>query len=210
MAQKRISSTTFAWLAVAAMAMLAACVRHEGKEIVLESLTKQQRYYTVEAETEVVVHQRSSDKSLLALLGDREIVIPVVAHLKAGIDLSTIKEENVTYDDSTVHFVLPDPVIVMESAEIDWDNVDENVGLLRKGFSAAEIAEISAAGSAKIKKVVPRMNLVELSQNRAKMVLEAIARTAGYKADIVMPTYTDRETIGLVRNASERKTNGRQ
>ncbi|MDY5968867.1 MAG: DUF4230 domain-containing protein [Bacteroidales bacterium] len=206
MAHNGSSSKILTWLAMAAFALLTACAsNNDGKEVLQKSLAKQQMYYTVEAETEVIVHNKTSNQNLLALLGDREIVIPVVARLKAGIDLSLIKKEDVSYEGHTVRFVLPDPVIVMESVEIDWDNVDENVGLLRKGFTDEEIAEIAAVGSKSIRMTVPKTEIVEMAQNRAKLVLETIAKTAGYKAIVISPKYSFNETIGFVRNANEHK-----
>ncbi|MDE6355153.1 MAG: DUF4230 domain-containing protein, partial [Prevotella sp.] len=58
-------------------------------------------------------------------VGERKIAIPMTATIKAYVDLGDFSEANVQRDGNRMTIVLPDPVLVLTSSEIDHDNVKE-------------------------------------------------------------------------------------
>lgn len=156
--------------------------------------------YTVEAEVEVLVegHGQNGTAEWKSLFGSRDIIVPVKAYLKAGIDLSKI--EDVEVRGNMVYVLLPDPVIEIESTEIPWEKVVASVSGLRDKFSNREKEFLTRKGRIKILEDMGNLDLIEPAQEHAEQIVANLIRGMGYTPVFkARPIYTERELIRFVK-----------
>ena len=110
------------------LVMLAVgCTSNRASEQQLRSeISRIPMLYTMEAEVEVLVegHGENGTAEWKAMFGTRDIILPVRANVKAGIDLSKITQLEI--DGDKVYVTLPDPVIEVESTVIPWGEVSRD------------------------------------------------------------------------------------
>jgi len=178
---------------------LSSCSCKKEKEQELrESFNSIPMLYTVEAVTQVYVESMDSEESLMRYFGSRNIIVPVSANVKAGIDLS--KMEDIKIEGNTVYVTLPDPEIEIESSRIVYSGIVSNVTGLRQGFSDEEITAISQAGREKIEKNLDNLGLIEPAQKQAEAAITAIVEKAGMNVVFKKrPVYREKELIQLVK-----------
>jgi len=145
-------------------------------EALKEAFNTTPMLYTVEAVAQVYVESEDSPQSFMKALGDRKIVVPVKANVKAGIDMSQVE---VSYQDGKYYITLPDPIIELESTEIQYDEMTSYVSGFRDEFSDAEITALASTGREKIIKKLPQMDLVEPAQLNAEQFIRGLATKLG-------------------------------
>ena len=161
--------------------------------------------YTVEAEVQVLVegHGENGTNEWKSFFGKRDIIIPVKAHVKVGIDLSKLSDMNVEGD--KVYITLPDPTIELESTEILWDEVVSDVSGMRSGFTAKEQEFLTQQGKMKIMGELPDMDLVQPAQEHAEQVLGNMISALGYKAVFrARPVYEEFDFVRLINDVEDK------
>ncbi len=128
--------------------------------------------------------------------GDRKIIIPMEARIKAYIDFSTFGPGNVeVLPDSTIRIRLPDPQIVLTSTKIDHGGIKSFVDFGRSRFTQAEMAEYEKQGRAAIIHSIPQMGITENARAHAYRFFLPIVEAMGYPADKIIvdfgQPYTD-------------------
>ena len=171
------------FLLLLALLPLGSCRRPDPETVkadVIREVGKSPMLYTVKARAQVIVTDQDEPGSYKRYFGSRTVMIPVIATLKAGVDLSKI--EKVTYDkeDGSIRIVLPPPVIEIESTTIDNLHIVTDVGPLRYDFSEDEIALLASKGRKQIEDLLPQLDLVKPAQERAAQMLASIAEKLGY------------------------------
>jgi len=164
-----------------AVLLVSACSNGSkpDKEQIRYAINQTPMIYTVEAVAQVYVESTDTKESLKSYFGDRTIVVPVKANVKAGIDLSKIQDINIQGD--AVHLTLPDPIIEIESTEIVYEDMAVNVSGIRGGFKDEEITRIAALGKDKIAENLYNMDLVEPAQQQAEAILSGIGQKMGVR-----------------------------
>lgn len=119
--------------------------------------------------------------------GDRKIIIPMEARIKAYIDFSTFGAGNVEIlPDSTIRIKLPDPQIVLTSTKIDHKGIKSFVDFGRSSFTQAEMAEYERQGRAAIIESIPRMGITETARTHAYHFILPIVEAMGYPTDKII------------------------
>lgn len=156
--------------------------------------------YTVEATVDVLVegHGRDGAGEWKAFFGKRDIILPVKANVKVGIDLSQIKDLEIKGD--KVYILLPDPVVQIESTEIPWEEVVVNVTGMRENFSAKEKEFLTQKGKEKIMAQIPKMDLIAPAQQHAELVLSTLISSMGYTPVFkARPVYRELDFVRLIQ-----------
>ncbi len=130
--------------------------------------------------------------------GDRKIIIPMEARIKAYIDFSSFGPDNVEIlPDSTIRIKLPDPQIVLTSTKIDHGGIRSFVDFGRSRFTQAEMAEYEKQGRAAIIHSIPQMGITETARTHAFRFIRPIVEAMGYPTDKIIVDfgqhYTDRD-----------------
>ena len=106
--------------------LVASCGKSRVSESELKSeISRIPMIYTVEAVAQVNIEETDAETSLLSFFGNRNIIVPIKANLKAGIDLS--KLDDISIEGDKVYITLPDPVIEIESTKILHDQMITDV-----------------------------------------------------------------------------------
>ena len=114
-------------------------------------------------------------------LGDRKVAIPMDATLKAYIDFESFSERNIERNGRRITILLPDPKVVMTSSKIDQKNIKQYVGLVRSGFTDAEMTNYEQQGRASILQNIPRMGIIDTAKENAARVLVPMLVQMGYQ-----------------------------
>ena len=183
------------------MLVLMACQPRASEKQLRNQVSAIPMLYTVEAEVQVLVegHGQNGTNEWKAFFGKRDIIIPVKAHVKVGVDLSRIREMDVEGD--RVYVTLPDPTIDLESTEILWDEVVSDVSGMRDHFSAKEKEFLTQQGKMKIMGELPQMDLVQPAQEHAEQVLGNLISALGYKPVFrARPVYEEFDFVRLIND----------
>ena len=184
---------------------VAGCADNKGpllpdEEQLAAEFSRVPMLYTVEAQVEVLVEGQGKDGTAewKSIFGKREIIVPVRANIKAGIDLSAIDDMKVEGD--KVWLTLPDPVIEIESTEIPWHEVVSNVTGMRDEFSNREKEFLTRKGRMKIVSDLSSLDLVVPAQEHAEQLITHLLNSFGYKPVFrKRPVYTERELLQFVK-----------
>ena len=180
---------------------LMACQSRVSEKQLRNEISAIPMLYTVEAEVQVLVegHGKNGTNEWKGFFGKRDIIIPVKAHVKVGIDLSKI--QNMEVEGDRVYVTLPDPVIDLESTEILWDEVVSDVTGVRDEFSAKEKEFLTRQGKMKIMGELSQMDLVEPAQEHAEQVLGNMISALGYKPVFrAKPVYEEFDFVRLIND----------
>lgn len=181
--------------------VILACGSRVNEDQLRSEVTAIPMLYTVEAEVQVMVegHGLNGANEWKALFGKRDIIIPVKANIKVGIDLSKIQDIDIQGD--KVYITLPDPVIQLESTQVLWDEVVSDVSGMRDHFSAKEKEFLTKQGKQKIMAQLPDMDLVLPAQEHAEQVLGNLVAALGYKPVFrARPVYEEFDFVRLVND----------
>ena len=168
--------------------------RPVSEEELLHSINTTPMLYTVQCVAQTTVIERSS--RAMDLFGQRTAIIPVEANIKAGIDLSQLK--NIRISGKTVYITLPDPVIEIESTRILNEEIVTSVARLRSDFTNDELAQIARKGTDAIRNDLGKYNIVVPAQEQAELVIAAIVNRMGYEAVFEnRPKYENQDLFNL-------------
>lgn len=184
-------------LVTVACVCLCGCTQHQVTEDdVLQSINNAPMLYTAQCVAQTTVIERSS--RIKDLFGQRTAIIPVEANIKAGIDLSKLKD--VRIDGDKVYITLPDPVIEIESTRILNDQIVTSVAPLRSNFSNDELARIADKGADDIRNNLNKYGLVEPAQEQAELIISAIVSKMGLTAVFQKrPVYENSDLIKFIK-----------
>jgi hypothetical protein len=116
-------------------------------------------------------------------LGERKVAIPMDATLKAYIDFSQFSESNVERDGSKITILLPDPKVELTSSKINQQEIRSYVGLVRAGFSDAELTRYEQQGREAVIQSIPRMGIVDMARQNAARALVPLLQQMGYRQE---------------------------
>ena len=177
----RLKKILNCFVAIGAMALLLiSCNSGVTKDTQIElknAISQVPMIYTVEAVAQIFVDNKDTQESLKSYFGDRVIVVPLKANIKAGVNLS--KLDSLYFKDGVAHVVLPDPEIEIESTEIAYEDMIFNVSGMRDRFSEEEITALASAGRQKIVENLYKMDLIEPATKQAEAILQGIAARLG-------------------------------
>ncbi len=157
--------------------------------------------YTVQAQVEVIVEGHGEDGTgeWKSMFGQRDIIVPVKANVKVGIDLSQLHDIEIS--GSKVYIQLPDPVIQLESTQIAWDEVIDHVSGFRDNFSNKEKEFLTKKGKLKIMGEIPQLDMVRPAQEHAEQIIGNLLSSLGYTPIFkVRPEYQEFDFVRLIKD----------
>lgn len=186
-------------LLLLAALMTVGCGKNRASENELRSeISRIPMIYTVEAVAQVNIEETDAETSLLSFFGNRNIIVPVKANLKAGIDLS--KLDDISIEGDKVYITLPDPVIEIESTKILHDQIIADVTGFRDEFKSGEEAKLAKIGREKIEANLSKYGLIEPAQEQAEQILTGIVGKLGYTACFkARPTYSEKDLVTFIK-----------
>ena len=124
---------------------------------------------------------KANDNKTWYKAGDRKILMSCRASLKAGIDLSAIKEDNIQVDDKTISIQVPPAKLISlsmppEDIIVEYQEID----LFRTPFKAGERDALAAQAEAQIRSSAEAMGILQTADANAKNLVTDFLKRAGY------------------------------
>jgi hypothetical protein len=119
--------------------------------------------------------------------GDRKILISCKAKVKAGVDLSTLKEGDITVSGNTITIELPPAEITsftMDPKQVKTEM--ESITGFRDGFTQSDKNNYMRQGEKSIKDDLKQTNLLKDAEDNARVFLEDFYKQLGFEKVIVM------------------------
>lgn len=135
---------------------------------------------TTEYELSKVV--RARDEDTWYKVGERRMLVSCRAQIKAGIDLSQIRDIDIQADGDRISIKLPPPQILTFS--IPPENIKvvySDVGPFRSPFSQAETNAIMQQAERQIRRQADSLNILQQAQEGAAVFVRNFFQQAGYK-----------------------------
>lgn len=130
--------------------------------------------------------------------GDRKILLSCKARVKAGINLNTIKDSDISVKGKTITIQLPPPEIV--SFEMDPELIRTEmteVNGFRSDFSQEDKAKVLQKGEESIRKDLKKLNVLDEAERNAKTFLIDFYKNQGFEQVIVHETPKDKRNTNL-------------
>ena len=129
------------------------------------------------------------DVNIRLPLGDRKVAIPIDATLKAYIDFGEFSEANVERDGPLLTILLPDPKIELTSSKVNQEEIRSYVGLVRAGFSDAELTNYERQGRDAILRSIPQLGIIEAARANAAHALVPLLVKMGFRERDITITF---------------------
>jgi len=112
----------------------------------------------------------------------RKILMTCEATLKAGIDFSTINENNILIDGKNITLTLPPASLFSISIKPEDIKVAyEEVGAFRSSFSSAERDGLAAQAQEQIKSSADSLGVLHTAEANASLFVSHLLRNMGYE-----------------------------
>jgi hypothetical protein len=135
----------------------------------------------VTAEYVVTKIIKASDDKTWYKAGDRKILMSCRAFIKAGIDLSAIKESDIQIDGKNITLQIPAARIV--SLNMPPENIVveyQETGFFRSPFKAGERDALAAQAEAQLRNGAEAMGLLQTADANAKDFITGFLKRAGF------------------------------
>ncbi len=125
---------------------------------------------------------KANDNTTWYKFGDRKILISCRGIIKAGIDLSTIKEEDVTTDGKNISMVLPAAKILSINLPAEDIKVaSESVDFFRDRFTHQEQNLLMTQAETQIKNTADSLGILQSAENNAVTAVSGFLKQLGYE-----------------------------
>ena len=133
-------------------------------------------------EADIVKVLSASDDATWFKLGSRKSLFSCEAKIKAGIDLSKLKEADIRIENNNVTMSIPSAeVFILKINPGAIKEVYTDVGILRSDFSTAEKELIFQMGQKKVEESIPELGILKQAEQNAVVFLTAYLKAAGFK-----------------------------
>jgi hypothetical protein len=167
---------------IAFFALLAGCSGKSDKEKRNEifAFRDMSELATVEYTISKVV--KANDGDTWYKFGKRKIVLSVQGYVKAGIDLSQVKEDQVVIEGKNVIIQLPRARLI--NLSIPPEEIKEEVeetGFFRDGFKNEEKQDLLAQAENNIRRSVDSMGILKTAEENAQLFIGNFVKRLGYE-----------------------------
>jgi hypothetical protein len=172
------------WLFLLGTALFIGCSEKKSAADTVMQLKELSELATVEYTITKII--KASDDQTWYKIGDRKILMSCQATVKAGIDLSQLKAEDISISGDEITLTLPRATI--QSLNIKPEDIRteyQEVGLFRSDFTAAERNQLMAQGEAQIRKNMASTDILRTAESNASLFIGQFLRQLGFqKVDI--------------------------
>ncbi|MBC6490134.1 DUF4230 domain-containing protein [Flavihumibacter stibioxidans] len=114
--------------------------------------------------------------------GDRKILISVEAVLKSGIDLTSVKKEDIKIDGKNISLRLPPPKLISINIPPEKIKVEfEEIGIFRTGFDNAERDALLAQAEQQIRNSINEIGILRTTENNTRQFLTRFLQQSGFE-----------------------------
>ncbi|MDF3027694.1 MAG: hypothetical protein K0S23_2001 [Fluviicola sp.] len=132
--------------------------------------------------------------------GDRKILMSCKATVKAGVNLNSIREEDIEVKGNKITIQLPPPEIVsfeMDPELVRTEMVDVNG--FRSDFSQVDKSKVLKKGEESIRKDLKKLHILDEAEQNAKIFIIDFYKNLGFEQVIVHETPKDKRNTNVDR-----------
>lgn len=173
----------FSYIAIGLMLIASSCQEQKTDDFdpnkVVSKLSQMSDLGTVEYQFSKII--KADDEDSWYKVGNRKILISSKAYVKAGVDFSEIKINEVDKVSKKISLKLPPGKII--SINIPSDDIKivfSQYGMARNKFTNQEIQKIQTMGEKSIYKKIKEMNIESEAAKRSKLFLENWLKLSGF------------------------------
>ncbi len=147
---------------------------------ILFSLKEMSDLATVEYTVTKII--KANDDKTWYKLGERKILMSCEAHIKAGIDMSSITQKNFSIDGKNVQVRLPPPKVISFSIPAETIKVEyQDISLFRDPFKAAERDQLATQAGTQIKNSIDSLGILEQAKINTSLFINNLLVRLGYQ-----------------------------
>jgi hypothetical protein len=160
---------------------VAACSKKSDEQKgILFSLREMSDLATVEYTVTKII--KANDNKTWFKIGDRRILMSCEAHIKAGIDMSSITEKDVTIEDKNIKLILPQPKVISLSIPAELIKVEfEDVTLFRDPFKTSERDQLAAQAETQIRNSIDSLGILQQAKLNTSLFVNNLLIRLGYE-----------------------------
>lgn len=125
---------------------------------------------------------KADDNQTWYKIGERKILLSCTASVKAGIDFSQLKPQQVTQQEKKVFVQLPPPQLL--SLSIPPENIKvayTDVGMFRDPFSTTEINAVMKTAESQMRRQVQALDILKTARTNASAFVTQFLTAMGFK-----------------------------
>lgn len=150
--------------------------------VVVEGVQKLDRLATVRWTESVVVTKETGGTELRRFLLGEELILVAVGNVEAGVDLSSIGEDDVRVEGETVEIRLPEPEVF--SASLDEERTrlyDRDQGILRLRPDDTLVEEARRDARDELLAAARQNDILDTAEQNAEESIRAFVTTLGFE-----------------------------
>lgn len=125
---------------------------------------------------------KANDNKTWFKIGDRKILMSCEAHIKAGVDMSGITENNFIIDGKDITLQLPAPKVVSLSIPAETIKVEfQDISLFRDAFKTAERDQLAAQAETQIRNSIDSLGILQQAKINTSLFVNNLLVRLGYQ-----------------------------
>lgn len=147
---------------------------------ILFSLREMSDLATVEYTVTKII--KANDNKTWFKIGDRRILMSCEAHIKAGIDMSSITEKDFTIDDKNITLTLPQPGVISLSIPAELIRVEfQDVSLFRDPYKTSERDQLASQAETQIRNSIYSLGILQQAKVNTSLFVNNLLVRLGYQ-----------------------------
>ena len=125
---------------------------------------------------------KAKDDKTWYKIGDRKILMSCEAQIKAGIDMSSISENNFSINGKDVELQLPPPKIISVSIPAETIKVEyEDISFFRDSYKTSERDQLATQAEAQIRNSIDSLGILQQAKVNTSLFVNNFLARLGYE-----------------------------
>src|ERR1035437_5403221 len=173
--------------------------RQDAQKEILFSLREMSDLATVEYTVTKII--KANDNKTWFKIGERKILMSCEAHIKAGVDMSSITKKDFTINDKDITLQLPPPKVISLSIPAETIKVEfQDISLFRDPFKTAERDQLAAQAETQIRNSIDSLGILQQAKINTSLFVNNLLVRLGYQNITI--SYTGDQQL---KNVNEKK-----
>jgi hypothetical protein len=160
--------------------LLTSCAKKEENKPDIFSLKEMSDLATVEYTVTKII--KANDNKTWFKIGDRKILMSCEAHIKAGIDLSNLTQDNFAINGKSITVKLPPPKVISLSIPAEKIKSEyEDVGIFRDKFTSSDRNALAIQAETQIKNSIDSLGILQQAKVNTSLFVSNFLKSLGYE-----------------------------
>jgi hypothetical protein len=168
------------YLVLIILISIASCSKKQEPKPDIFSIKEMSDLATVEYTVTKII--KANDNKTWFKIGDRKILMSCEAHIKAGIDLSNLTENNFTIQGKSISVQLPSPKVISLSIPPEKIKTEyEDVGMFRDKFTSNDRNALAVQAETQIKNSIDSLGILQQAKVNTSLLVSNFLKRLGYE-----------------------------